>query len=438
MTALDLDATDEPELADGPNRRLRAVWWLPLLLLVATEYKFRRRTNGDSLSGSLDLWIAAELAVYGAVGVYLLVRWKPRLRRHVVVIWMTGYALSTAVSAIYAPFPVLAASRSVQLVILLATVLYWLESADLGLVERFVHAYVVLITVSILIGMAYVAPTTVRQVGRFTWFYTHSVIAGLMLAISCTLLFTMWLTQRMAELPWSRRVYFGVLVFNVVALLRTETRGSIGAAAVAFLFIAALWLGNQGRRRLMIGLSSFVVLVALAGSGPVLRFLSRGEDAAQIGTFNRRTEIWSLAWESFLHRPIQGLGFTAARGVFFDETGLGGAHNAFVNVIVDVGLVGIFWWIGLLGLVLAGAWRGRRATRGRNDPLQFHVLALLGVTVCQIVNGMTTESLGAGVGVGGIFLLISAAWVVVLGDRLGEDPSGLRQSRPPQSDRGGR
>ena len=37
--------------------------------------------------------------------------------------------------------------------------------------------------------------------------------------------------------------------------------------------------------------------------------------------------------------PVFGLGFSSAKGVFFDETGLGGAHNAAVNVMIDVGLV---------------------------------------------------------------------------------------------------
>lgn len=413
---------ETPGAAESRKRNGRRsagpVWWLPLLMVVATEYKFRRRTNEDSLAGSLDVWTAIELGVYALAGVYLLVRWRPDLRRHVVIIWLVGYCAATAVSAMYAPFPLLAMARSVQLVIILLCIVQWVDVADRQVVHKFLHAYVILVTVSIIVGFAYVAPTTNAQAGRFTWLFTHSVTAGLMIAISCTLTFGMWLTHRVSEMPWPRPVYALILIFNLVALMLTRTRGSIGGGLVGMLVIALIWFDIRRRLELIVVTLITSTALALTVGQPILDYLSRGEDAETIATFNRRTEIWSLAGDTFLERPLHGVGFTAARGVFYDETGLGGAHNAYVNVAVDAGLVGLFWWVGLLGLILTGAWRLRRRIGRSGDPRRFDIVTILGVMACQLVNGVTSESLGAAVSIGGIFLFITAAWLVVVDDEL--------------------
>jgi O-antigen ligase len=149
--------------------------------------------------------------------------------------------------------------------------------------------------------------------------------------------------------------------------------------------------------------------------------LTRGETVDQIGTFNRRTEIWSLAWESFLERPFFGLGFNSAKGVFFDETGLGGAHNSVINVMIDVGLAGLIWWVVLIvaSLVLLGRLRHieRRSPillPGATGTARSDLLILIGVFVALLINSITTEGLGAGVNVMAIWLFISAAWLTIL------------------------
>src|SRR4051794_41895817 len=51
--------------------------WLPLCALamfVGSDYKFRRRDPTAGTSGSLDKVVLLELALYGAVAAYLLVR----------------------------------------------------------------------------------------------------------------------------------------------------------------------------------------------------------------------------------------------------------------------------------------------------------------------------------------------------------------------------
>ena len=84
--ALDLardSVVDDRGLVLWRDRRAQAtaaVWWMVLALVVATEYKLRKRGNDQTVSGSVDAFILLELAVYGAIGLYVLVKLRPMLR----------------------------------------------------------------------------------------------------------------------------------------------------------------------------------------------------------------------------------------------------------------------------------------------------------------------------------------------------------------------
>ena len=75
-------------------------------------------------------------------------------------------------------------ARAVQFVIIGVVIHLLATEGTVDTMVRLAHGWIVLMTVSILAGLAYVAPTTGPQVGRFTWLSVHSVSAGSMLAIS--------------------------------------------------------------------------------------------------------------------------------------------------------------------------------------------------------------------------------------------------------------
>ncbi|NND74105.1 MAG: O-antigen ligase family protein [Ilumatobacter sp.] len=399
----------------------RLVWIVPLVLIVATEYKVRRRSINDALSGAVDPLIAIELLVYGIVGAWALWRLVP-LRSSVsvltVVLW--GYVATTAASALYSSFPLLGMARAVQLVVIGTVIHLVMAVGTVDTISRLLHGWIVLMSASIVAGLAYVAPTTGPQVGRFTWLSVHSVSAGAMLAISVCVTFGLWLAAGTQRLRWKRSVYGTLFAVQFVFLLLTRTRGSIGGACVAIAVMAWVWSGTTMKPQLL--LSSLVAggAAVLAFGAQIIDFLTRGESTDSIGTFNRRTEIWSLAWDAFLERPLHGLGFTSAKGVFFDDTGLGGAHNALVNVMIDVGLVGMMWWIGLIVAVVVTVDRQRRRRAhgpGRLGAAGFeradHVI-VMGILIASLINGVTTEGLGAGVNVSAVWLFVVAAWLSVL------------------------
>lgn len=412
---------DDQGLVLWRDRRAQAtaaVWWMVLALIVATEYKLRKRGNDQTVSGSVDAFILLELAVYGAIGLYVLVKLRPNLRPVPIVVWTVGWCLTAAVSTLYAPSPLLAIVRAAQLVIVVLLVLRITNIGDVSMMRRFVHGYVVLTTASVFVGLAFVAPQTGEQVGRFTWLFTHSVVAGAMLGMSTVILFGMWLTHRVAQLPWARWIYGAMLVINFVSLVRTRTRGSIGAAVLAIVVITVLWLRAAGKRDLLVSTIVVVLAVAFTIGHRIVAYYLRDTDTSKLTSFNNRTKVWEIAIASFERRPLHGRGLTASRSLFLEQTGLGGAHNAYINVLVDVGLLGMFWWGGLLLLVFAGGWRLRRRVRRTEnaEPLTFDTVVIVGLMVCQLVNAVTAEYVGAGVSAPALMLYMTGAWVVLVGD----------------------
>jgi O-antigen ligase len=401
-------------------QRTPLTWMLPLVLIVASQYKFRRRDPMDTTGGSIDLFILLELFVYMLVAAYLMVRIRPTMRHDAIMVWIVGYCLTVIVSVLYAPTFLLALVRGIELAVVLLVVLQFDADGDVAMVRRFLHGLIVVTVVSIAIGLAFVAPQPLSQQGRFTWLYVHSGVAGEQMSIVGVLLFGMWLTHSAARLPWRRWVYGSLLVVVVLALVANKTRGAIAGGLAGVFVVAFLWARTRGKRDLVIaGLLAGGVIVMTMG-GVLVRYAMRDGDTANLATLNNRTQLWSMAWDIFSRRPLHGEGFTATRTVFLDETGLGGAHNAFFNVLVDTGLLGMFWWVGLFALVIARihVLRRRAKLHAGASPLTFDSITLSGVIVCLLVNGLVSQDLGAGLGAPAMVLFLSGVWVLVCGDAM--------------------
>ena len=386
---------------------------LPIAMILGTEYKFRQRALADSLSGSADPTVLVELGVYACVIAYLVlfVISPPQLRRPTAVqFFMRGYALAMFLSVAYSEYPQLGAVRGAQLLVTVVCASAIATRASRRQMLQLAHAFVALVSTSVVIGVFYRVPFSHLQKDRFSWLYMHPVTAGAMLALALVL--ALGLMTHRNELPygldhWPRPFYLISMAMMVRALLGTETRGAIGAA-VAGLFVAG-FLTVPRRERLPLA------VVAGTGGGiaigmflqPILTFLARGESAENLATVSNRTELWGIAIDLVSQRPVTGWGLATSRGIFYDKVGLGGAHNAFVNVLVDGGLVGATLWMCFVLSIAAGIRRLYRAGH-RDAPM------LAGLWTALMVNGLTVEGVGSGIGMSALWMLLTGAWVGVL------------------------
>ncbi|HEY2694178.1 MAG TPA: O-antigen ligase family protein [Pseudonocardiaceae bacterium] len=399
-----------------PVERTRREYWpivCVLAFVVASDYKFRLRADNDTINGQADIFVLVEVATYALIACFLFWRFKPtfRLRRADAVTYL-GYAYIAvcAGSALYSPYHALALVRAGQMVVVLAFARSVARHASPDAPHRIAHAYAVLITASVIFGVLVPFPKLPSQPGRFTWLYIHPVEAGMLLAIAVIILTAYLLGGRVPRSGprWHIGVYALLWLIDVGALLATGTRGAaIGALVGIVIVIATRW---RGIRKLEIALVGGVALggAVLALAPEITAFVARGESAAQLETLNFRTDLWSQALADFAQHPLYGFGFTADRGLFLDTTGLGGGHNAIINLLVDTGLVGTAVWFALLIAIGLTVYRLRPRGMATDRGI---VLALL---VGMFANGMFTDELGAPANAMCTWLFVLLAWVGIM------------------------
>jgi exopolysaccharide production protein ExoQ len=391
--------------------RLSWVAILGVTLMVVSEYKVGTgRSQQAAIGGQADSGTLAELLAYGVVGAFLLFQLSraPRWRRwpaSLMAMW--GFTLAMALGATWSPFPMFALARAGQLVVVAWFATAIAQHATAGALSRFCHAYVVVVALSVALGVVVPGGHIQGQEGRFHWLYVHPNIAGAFLGIAVTVVVALLGRRSPGSLaaPWPLPAYLVLLAVTVGGLLATRSRGALTGAIVGSA-VALLFSGHRGRwaDRLLIVTCVTTIGWALAESG-IISYWQRGESQQQLSTLNSRTEVWGQAWELFLRRPLLGHGFTSARGVFLETFDLGGAHNAYVEVLVNSGAFGIVWWAALLIVALAGANRLRRD--GHPDGA-----LLLGVLGFLLVNALTAGGLGQAATVQNVWLFVIVGWLV--------------------------
>ncbi|MEO5875186.1 MAG: O-antigen ligase family protein [Streptosporangiaceae bacterium] len=391
---------------------------LPLALMLASDYKLRSRSDDQAIGGKPDLMILAEIGVYAAAALFLYLRFgmRPPTRRRtglLLLAWCwTGYA---AMSALWSPFPTLGVVRGAQLLITMAVVHVLATRATTTELRRMAHAFVAVVVGSVVIGAVHPFPRTHLTLDRFNWLYVHPVIAGVYLGLA--VLLVVGFLVRHGVIGWSGRdgkswspaVYLLALAVLSGALVATGTRGAALGCAAGLLVLMATANGPRGRADLVVLGFSVAALAVFAFSDQILAFIQRGESAEKLSSLNSRTDLWSLALDAFRQQPIFGHGMGAARGLFLAETGLGGGHNAFVNALVDEGVVGTALFLGLLLTLTVVLCSLLRSQRTRAD-----AGTLLAMMAFFVTDGITTEGLATSANVSGIWLLLVVAWTETL------------------------
>lgn len=396
----------------SPTVRTAFVVGVPLLLIAVTEFKFRTRESTSALDGQLDAAIIIEFGSYAAVALWMVgaMLGAPKFRLPSSVDgFMRAWVAFTLVSILWSDYPELALVRGVELVVVAMATSLVGSRANRAQFHLLVHGYVVLMTVAAFVGWRWRTPVSRLQENRFSFLSVHPVAAASMWAVAVVLAFNWAMNARRLRrepqaLVWERWVHIGCLIVCSWALLQTETRG---AAAAAMAGVAVTWVMSVHRRNRIPALFVAVLGCGVAAAfvlDKAVEFLVRGEGTASLSTLNNRLPLWELAMERFEERPLVGWGFGATRGIFLEELGLGGAHNAYINVLVDLGAVGAALWLGLiLAMVASIAWLRRVG--------DIDAPVLAGLLVALLVNAVTTEGLGSGYGALTVWLLLSAAWI---------------------------
>lgn len=390
----------------------RAGWWdrswigLCLTwLILASQTKFVLR-DPTSVAGRVDLYIVAEVAAYLLVATYVVLR---RLDRpgfeeaHWLELVLFGYVWVMAISIPFSPSPTYAAVRVLEAATVLLVLACAVLQPDRAWFRSFVDWFVVATAILVVVGVVAPSVRGPLQQERFNWLATHPVVVGEFLALALALSGVLAVAAQWREGAPRRRVaYWGGAALFACALVFNNTRGSAAAAGAGLLVGVALILPARLRASAVLTVAFGATMVALTSSSAVLAWVARGESAQSLESLNARVPYWSLQLHRLLHdNPLFGFGVGASRSIFVDETGLGGSHNAALNVLVDMGIVGLAVWLTLV----VGATVMMLRRKGNSHDRVDRALWLTAITVL-LVNGITTEGLGAVANVGGIWLMV--------------------------------
>jgi O-antigen ligase len=168
-----------------------------------------------------------------------------------------------------------------------------------------------------------------------------------------------------------RRSETGAIIFlmvnMLVLLLATKTRNAWIACAVSFLIYGIL----RDRKTLLVLflMMPLMLLVPSVKDRVVTAFNGQGAvDYEGVNSFEWRLNMWKSSLPMIAKRPIQGYGLTSFKEMspmFSEDRVSMGAHNVYVEVLFESGIIGLLAFIWLFFNPFKFVWENMRKTKGQ-------------------------------------------------------------------------
>ncbi len=201
---------------------------------------------------------------------------------------------------------------------------------------------------------------------------------------------------------WSRGAWLGVGAALVVTVIVQSRRALIFSLVVVLVLAAVIFLSS-------LNLIPSIVAERFSGIADYFGvFDVRGVkvDDANYAIVERMAH-WQSAFEMFASNPWLGVGFgnyTVAYPRYalpHWSDPLGHAHNYFLNVAAETGLLGAFAYVLLWGAAFWQGWRAVRGSRGLSRTLAAGLLGMLvGLTIHNSFDNLFVHSMQMQVGIG--------------------------------------
>ena len=184
---------------------------------------------------------------------------------------------------------------------------------------------------------------------RYAAFNFDSNDLGLILVLGVPLAWYLVLADERRSVQWVAALY---LPMAAIGVLLTASRGAFLAGVAAASIVGwTFWRLRPGGRALVLG-----ALVASAVGAMVLvpetswRRLSTIKTEVGAGTMNQRREIWQAGADAFPASSLFGVGAGAFRIAVEPRLGVQrAAHNAFIGILIEAGIVGFGVFCTMLG-----------------------------------------------------------------------------------------
>jgi O-antigen ligase len=215
----------------------------------------------------------------------------------------------------------------------------------------------------------------------------------------------------------------GALGLLAVGLAATESRGGLLAAVVAISLAALIYRGRRGQ---------ILMLLAVAASVGAVWFTTSPGAWHRVTSFNGggngRSDIWRVAWEIGKDHPIAGVGLNNFMVVSPDYTRRPGTlrnvqmivdhphvvHNVYLQLLAEVGVVGLGLYFVVVLALLASSWHAARrfdeiGETGLASLARAVLIASVGTLAASVfISNVTDDRVWVLLGVGPALLVIAS------------------------------
>jgi O-antigen ligase len=342
----------------------RAAWWLLCLFVFSIPWEKSLWLAGIGTVSRLLGGVALTAGIVAAI------RRKWVRPPNLALVLAAAFVLWVGATYFWSLAPVATAARAWTFLQLLAMVwLIWDLCLEPGRPVQLMEAYV---GGAVLVSAA----TLIRYAQNHQTYYRRYAAAGfdpndlaLTVALSIPLSLYLALVVPGAK-PW---IYRAAVLAAIAAILLAASRTALIAAFVAFSFSIFTWRRSDGAQKIasaaLLGLLALGTF-GLAPSASRERLASLPSELTQ-GTLHNRTRIWKTGLKVLKRHPVVGVGagaYPEAVRPWLGRPALAGheyvAHNTFLSVLVECGLIGFGLFAAMLGVLALFVWMMRPAERG--------------------------------------------------------------------------
>jgi len=382
---------------------------LILWFILLSHRSFIPRVNYEGSAGLFFLEIGIVLVTFAAATATLISSFGSlRLRISEGRTWLLLYTLFAGASLLWTPAPIYSGFWFIRLSCVALILTTYFANADLEDCKRFFTVtllgsapVLVLPVISFVTEEATAAFGSHRVTGG-GWAHPGVVsIVAFAVAVACL---TILLQRNDGRQISKRYLHLGLLCLALTSgFLAGGKAGAIGGAVAASLMLLLggrlrLWFGMMLAGCLGYALYEYVLRDTDIG----LVAHVQSYDFEQAKTLQGRFKLWFRAleiWSDSLPTTFFGRGFTAFRtDPLASPTGWdpGHAHNSFVNLLLDVGLMGALVFVTMLcrsiiGAILLAVQQGRQFSDSPAFPMFIALISLLVGSLTDDVFGGTLQ-----------------------------------------------
>jgi hypothetical protein len=200
---------------------------------------------------------------------------------------------------------------------------------------------------------------------------------------------------------WLKLLFGATMVVLMLGATSTVSRGFLVAILISFLYRVFL---DVNKKR---ALAAVLLVLGLTGLYFIPRYLQRAEVEPPIYVEELptgRMAIWIVGLEVIKEYPVGGCGMGTFRFAFTEEfqenrakTGFVGyervAHNDFINIMAEYGIIGFLIWLGLIIYIVRESYRLNFFFLRKGDEYMYAIsnavaCSLVALLLCQAFLGL--------------------------------------------------